>query len=63
MDKLVKIKRNELRRRGYTEIEIFEKLKPEIPEWCYVYVYGSIAGYGYGYVSGSAYGAIGQISE
>jgi len=69
-----KIERNTLRRKGYTEREIFEKSeKPELPEWCledsgfgfgsgFGYSFGFGFSYSFGSGSGSGYGS-GENSE
>jgi len=54
---VTKIERNTLRRKGYTEREIFEKSeKPTLPEWC-LEDSGSGYGSGFGYSFGFGFGS------
>ena len=51
-----RIEHNTLRRKGYTEREIFEKSdKPTLPEWCLVDSgFSSGSGFGFGFNFGSS---------
>ena len=52
------IPKNNLRRKGYSEVEIFNKYPQEIPEWASNGDgYGDGDGYGYGYGSGDGSGS------